>query len=64
MARWLLAERLPEWSLGMVVVSELHSAIEALWHGIDPDHPLHGLPSSLNARNGVEADLPGCRPTY
>jgi predicted AlkP superfamily phosphohydrolase/phosphomutase len=55
MARWLLAERLPEWSLGMVVVSELHSAIEALWHGIDPDHPLHGLPSSLNARNGVEA---------
>jgi predicted AlkP superfamily phosphohydrolase/phosphomutase len=54
MARWLLAERLPEWSLGMVVVSELHSAIEALWHGVDTNHPLHGLPSSFNARIGVE----------
>lgn len=54
-ARWLLADRLPDWDLGIVVVSELHSATEALWHGIDPGHPLHDLPSSAPAGEGVEA---------
>ncbi len=54
-ARWLLTERLPDWDLGIVVVSELHSAIEALWHGIDPQHPLHGLPSAGPAGNGIRA---------
>ncbi|MEO5573962.1 MAG: alkaline phosphatase family protein, partial [Gammaproteobacteria bacterium] len=54
-ARWLLTERLPEWDLGIVVVSELHSAIESLWHGIDPHHPLHDLPSSSPAGKGVRA---------
>ncbi|MEO5573963.1 MAG: alkaline phosphatase family protein [Gammaproteobacteria bacterium] len=52
-ARWLLTERLPDWDLGIVVVSELHSATEALWHGIDPQHPLHGLPSSAPASKGL-----------
>jgi predicted AlkP superfamily phosphohydrolase/phosphomutase len=54
-ARWLLTERLPNWDLGIIVVSELHSAIEAMWHGIDPQHPLHGLPSSIPAGKGVRA---------
>ena len=51
---WLLAERLPEWDLALVVVSELHSALEGLWHGVDPSHPLHALPSAGPARDGVE----------
>jgi predicted AlkP superfamily phosphohydrolase/phosphomutase len=51
--RWLLAERLPDWDLALVVVSELHSALEALWHGVDPQHPLHALPSAEPARDGV-----------
>ncbi len=53
-ARWLLAERLPDWDLGVVVVSEPHSAIEPMWHGVDPTHPLHGLPSGEPARRGLE----------
>jgi len=50
---WLFAERFPEWDLAMVVVSEFHSAIEALWHGIDPAHPLHSAPSAGAARDGI-----------
>jgi len=52
--RWLLAQR-PDWELALVGVSEPHSAIEALWHGIDPGHPLHGLPSAAPAGEGVRA---------
>jgi len=52
-ARWLLGERLPDWKLGIVVVSELHSAIEGLWHGLDASHPLHRLPSAKPAREGL-----------
>lgn len=48
-AQWLLQERCPDWDLGFVVVSEFHSAIEAFWHGIDPAHPLHSLPSAPEA---------------
>jgi len=48
-ARWLLSERLPDWDLAMVVVSECHSAVEPLWHGVDPDHPLHGIESAAAA---------------
>lgn len=51
--RWLFGERLPEWDLGLLVVSEFHSAIEALWHGYDPTHPLHHLPSATAARDGI-----------
>lgn len=50
---WLLKERLPEWDLGLLVVSEFHSAIEALWHGWDEAHPLHNLPSAAPARAGI-----------
>ena len=54
-ARWLLADKLPDWDLGLVVVSEPHSAIEGLWHGVDPGHALHGLPSASSAREGLRA---------
>jgi predicted AlkP superfamily phosphohydrolase/phosphomutase len=52
---WLLKERLPDWDLGFVVVSEPHSAIEALWHGVDATHPLHGLPSAAPAGEGLRS---------
>lgn len=48
-ARWLVAERCPDWDLAFVVAGELHSAVEAFWHGVDPAHPLHGLPSASPA---------------
>lgn len=51
--RWLLSERLPDWDLALLVISEFHSAIEALWHGYDPSHPLHDLPSAAPARDGI-----------
>jgi predicted AlkP superfamily phosphohydrolase/phosphomutase len=52
-ARWLLEERLPDWDLALVVVSEPHSAIEGLWHGVDVTHPLHHSPSGIPAGNGL-----------
>ena len=54
-ARWLLGERLSDWDLAIVVVSELHSAVEGLWHGVDPDHPLHHLPSARAAGDGLRS---------
>jgi predicted AlkP superfamily phosphohydrolase/phosphomutase len=54
-ASWMFGDRLPDWELGYMVVSEYHSAIEALWHGVDPDHPLNALPSAEPARLGLEA---------
>lgn len=35
-ARWLLTERFTDWRLALVGVSEAHTAIEGLYHGIDP----------------------------
>lgn len=52
-SRWLLQQRLSDWDLGVVVVSECHSAIEPLWHGVDPYHPLHGLHSAAPAAAGL-----------
>ena len=52
-AHWLLAERMPDWELAIVAVSEPHSVIEGLWHGVDPSHPLHAMPSSGVAREGI-----------
>ena len=54
-ACWLLQERCPDWDLGIIIASEGHSAAEALWHGIDPRHPLHGVPSAPAAGEGVRA---------
>ncbi|MFN8024835.1 MAG: hypothetical protein U0W40_00325 [Acidimicrobiia bacterium] len=52
-AAWLLTEALPDWELAMVVVSEPHSAAEGLWHGVDPDHPLHHTASAAPAREAL-----------
>jgi predicted AlkP superfamily phosphohydrolase/phosphomutase len=54
-ARWLLNERFPDWELGLIVVSEPHSAHEALWHGVDEAHPLHHHPSAPAARDSLIA---------
>lgn len=59
-ARWLLAERITDWDVGVVVVSEPHSAIEPMWHGVDGSHPLHHLPSGEPARRGLEAVYEEC----
>jgi predicted AlkP superfamily phosphohydrolase/phosphomutase len=59
-AEWLYAERFRDWDLGLMVVSELHSAAEALWHGVDPAHPLHLLPSAGPARVGLESVYEAC----
>ena len=52
-AHWLLTERFPDWQLGFVVVSECHSAIEPMWHGIDQSHPLHDIASAPAANEGL-----------
>jgi predicted AlkP superfamily phosphohydrolase/phosphomutase len=54
-ARWLFRERSPDWDLAVVILSEPHSASEALWHGIDESHPLHGQPSAEAAAEGMAA---------
>ena len=54
-AEWILSERLRDWDLAVVTVSECHSAIEPFWHGVDPNHPLHTVPSAEAAREGLEA---------
>jgi len=45
-ARRLLTERMPDWDLAMVVVTETHTAAEAFWHGVDASHPLNDHPSA------------------
>lgn len=45
-ARWLLTEQCPDSEIFFVVTGEIHSAIEGLWHGVDPLHPLHTHPSA------------------
>ncbi len=52
-AKWLATERFPDWDLFFAVSGELHAAIEGLWHGVEPSHPLHGHPSSPAAGQAV-----------
>jgi predicted AlkP superfamily phosphohydrolase/phosphomutase len=54
-AQWLLEERCTDWDFGFIVAGEIHSAIENLWHGIDPDHALHDAPSARAASEGLRA---------
>ena len=46
---WLMS-REPGWELLLTVMSETHSAGEAFYHGVDPDHPLHRHPNAVAAR--------------
>jgi len=50
---WLFRDRVPQWDLAITVLSEFHSATEALWHGWDETHPLNRLPSAAPARDGL-----------
>lgn len=52
-ARWLMAERLPDWDLFIAVAGEVHGTVEGLWHGVDPTHPLHLHPSATAATKAV-----------
>jgi predicted AlkP superfamily phosphohydrolase/phosphomutase len=52
-SQWLFAERLPDWDLGVVVISESHSAIEPLFHGVDETHPLHRIDSGPAAATAL-----------
>src|SRR5262249_27352165 len=45
-ARWVATERLPDWDLFLAVEGEAHGAMEGLWHGVDPAHPLHAHASA------------------
>ena len=51
--RWLFADQFPDWDLAITVISEYHSATEALWHGWEETHPLHSKPSAEPAREGM-----------
>jgi predicted AlkP superfamily phosphohydrolase/phosphomutase len=53
-ACWLARDRLPDWDLFIAVAGEIHGAIEGLWHGVDPSHPLHGHPSAAAAARALE----------
>ncbi len=50
---WLLQDCFPAWDAAITVISEYHSATEALWHGWDDEHPLHTVPGAETARNGI-----------
>ena len=54
-ARWLMTERVPDWDLFFAVAGEAHGAIEGLWHGVDPSHPLHAHPSAPAADAALRA---------
>ena len=54
-AQWLATERLSDWDLFIAVAGEAHGAIEGLWHGVDPTHPLHKHPSAPEAARGLLA---------
>lgn len=54
-ACWLATERLPDWDFFIAVAGEPHGAVEGLWHGIDPAHPLHKHPSAREAARGLLA---------
>jgi predicted AlkP superfamily phosphohydrolase/phosphomutase len=52
-ARWLTTERFRDWDLFVAVAGEAHGAIEGLWHGVDPGHPLHAHPSAADASRAL-----------
>ncbi len=49
--RWLMEEH-PDWELFLTAWGETHSAGHHYFHGIDPAHPLHDIPTA-----GLAADL-------
>ena len=51
----LMTELTPDWEVFVAVSGELHSATEALWHGVDEHHRLHDHPSAPAARAALDA---------
>lgn len=49
-AALLMQERLPDWDLMVLSMSEVHSAGHHFWHGVDERHPLHTAPTAELAR--------------
>jgi predicted AlkP superfamily phosphohydrolase/phosphomutase len=52
-ARWLAAQRLPDWDLFFAVAGEVHGTVEGLWHGVDATHPLSKHESARAAAESV-----------
>lgn len=52
---WLLEERLPDWQLAIVGVSEAHSASEKFFHGLDPNPMWQGVRSVPTARQAMRS---------
>lgn len=50
---WLLAERFTDWKFAQIAVSEPHSGIEGLFHGMDSDHPVGHHPSAPVAKQAM-----------
>ena len=50
----LMTEFTADWEVFVVVSGEMHSATEALWHGVDEDHPLHDHASSDAAHEALD----------
>jgi predicted AlkP superfamily phosphohydrolase/phosphomutase len=54
-ALWLLKDKFSTCDLFYVVTGEIHSAIEGLWHGIDPNHPMYSHESAVAASEALVA---------
>lgn len=52
-ARWLIA-RERDSDVFMICFGEFHAAIEGLWHGVDPRHPMHRHPSAPVAAEALK----------
>ncbi len=71
-AMWLLERERENCDLFYIGIGEIHAAIEGLWHGIDPHHPLYDHPSAPFAAQAIRdvyealdrliGDLTGCIP--
>ena len=49
-----LQDQVPDWELCVVAITELHSASEMFWYGVDPVHPLAGADTAALARRWLD----------
>ena len=59
-AEWLLSERLTDWKMANIAVSEPHSAVEGFFHGLDPSHPVGHHPSAKAAKEAMYGIYQAC----
>ena len=50
---WLLSERCTDWNFAQIAVSEPHSGVEGLFHGMDENHPVGQHPSAPAAKQAM-----------